>query len=363
MGLIKAVSGSVIGTILDTWKDYFVCDSLDNDTLMVKGTKKGGGGSSDVITNGSGIVVNEGQCALVVEEGNIIEVAAEPGSYTFDSSLSPSVFDGGLSGITNSFKEMAERFTYGGIANKTQRVYYVNTKEIMDNRFGTSTPIPFLVIFDKATGSEAEISVRCNGEFSFKIVNPVIFYSKVAGNKGDRYDKDELLPLMKSEMLDALNPAFGKLSEQGIRYSQLPSHTAELKDALRESLKTPWEENRGIAFESLTINSVSIPEEDAERIKNFQFSQANRDPYTANATMVSAAADAMRDAANNPAGAGAGFMNINMATNTAGQFLQGQGQANNPQPQQPAAGGYCPFCGQALPAGAKFCPACGKQLQ
>ena len=96
MGLIKALAGSVIGTALDTWKDYFVCDSMDNDTLMVKGTKRGNGGSGDVITNGSGIVVNEGQCALVVEEGNILEVAAEPGNYTFDSSLSPSVFDGGF---------------------------------------------------------------------------------------------------------------------------------------------------------------------------------------------------------------------------------------------------------------------------
>ncbi|MBQ5805362.1 MAG: hypothetical protein IIW22_06275, partial [Erysipelotrichaceae bacterium] len=91
MGLIKALVGSVAGTLSDTWKDYFVCDSLDNDTLMVKGTKRGYSGSNDVITNGSGIVVNEGQCALVVEEGNILEVAAEPGNYTFDSSMSPSI--------------------------------------------------------------------------------------------------------------------------------------------------------------------------------------------------------------------------------------------------------------------------------
>ncbi|MBQ1322858.1 MAG: SPFH domain-containing protein [Erysipelotrichaceae bacterium] len=356
MGLIKALTGSVIGTVLDTWKDYFVCDSLDNDTLMVKGTKRGFGGSGDVITNGSGIIVNEGQCALIIEEGNILEVANEPGSYTFDSSLSPSIFDGGLEGLKNSFKDAVERFTFGGEVNKSQRVYYVNTKEIMENRFGTATPIPFRVIFDKTTGSEVEISVKCNGEFTFRIVNPVVFYQKVAGNKADRFEKDELISIMKSEMMDALNPAFGKLSDLNIRYSELPSHTTEIKDALREALRTRWEENRGIALDSLTINSVTIPEADAEKIKNIQFSFINRDKDTANATIVSATADAIRDAANNANGAATGFMNVNMATNTGAQFLQ---QNNTAQ----GGGGYCPFCGQPVPSGAKFCPSCGKALQ
>ena len=356
MGLIKAVTGSVIGTILDTWKDYFVCDSLDNDTLMVRGTKKGYGGSNDVITNGSGIVVNEGQCALVIEEGNILEVAAEPGSYTFDSSLSPSIFDGGLEGLKNSFKEAVERFTFGGEVNKSQRVYYVNTKEIMDNRFGTPTPIPFRVVFDKATGSEVEIAVRCNGEFTFRIVDPVIFYQRVAGNKAARFEKEDLISIMKSEMLDALNPTFGKLSDLGIRYSELPVHTTEIKEALREGLKTRWLENRGIVLDSITINSVTIPEADAEKIKNIQFAAVNKDPSMANATIVTATADALRDAAKNPNGAATGFMNVNMANNTGASLLQQTGGT------QPAAG-YCPFCGQPLPAGAKFCPFCGKALQ
>ena len=356
MGLIKALTGSVIGTVLDTWKDYFVCDSLDNDTLMVKGTKRGFGGSGDVITNGSGIIVNEGQCALIIEEGNILEVANEPGSYTFDSSLSPSIFDGGLEGLKNSFKDAVERFTFGGEVNKSQRVYYVNTKEIMENRFGTATPIPFRVIFDKTTGSEVEISVKCNGEFTFRIVNPVVFYQKVAGNKADRFEKDELISIMKSVMMDASNPAFGKLSDLNIRYSELPSHTTEIKDALREALRTRWEENRGIALDSLTINSVTIPEADAEKIKNIQFSFINRDKDTANATIVSATADAIRDAANNANGAATGFMNVNMATNTGAQFLQ---QNNTAQ----GGGGFCPFCGQPVPSGAKFCPSCGKALQ
>ena len=342
MGLIKAVTGSVIGTALETWKDYFICDSLDNDTLMVKGTKRGNGGSGEVITNGSGIVVNEGQCALVVEDGNILEVAAEPGNYTFDTSKSPSIFDGGLTGIKNSLKDALERFTYGGEVNKSQRVYYINTKEIMDNRYGTSTPIPFKVVFDPLSGATAEISVRCNGEYTFRIVNPVTFFQKVAGNKGDRYDKEELSGIMKSEMMDALNPAFGKLSQQGIGYSELPLHTAELKDAMNAALKEKWEDGRGIAFESITINSVSIPEEDAERIKNVQFSTVNIDPNRRDATLASAAADAFRDAAKNPSGAGVGFMNVNMAQNAAsglgGMMSNGGGGQNTAA----AGGGFCP---------------------
>ncbi|MBQ2655515.1 MAG: SPFH domain-containing protein, partial [Erysipelotrichaceae bacterium] len=193
-------------------------------------------------------------------------------------------------------------------------------------------------------------------EFTFRIVNPVVFYQKVAGNKADRFEKDELISIMKSEMMDALNPAFGKLSDLNIRYSELPSHTTEIKDALREALRTRWEENRGIALDSLTINSVTIPEADAEKIKNIQFSFINRDKDTANATIVSATADAIRDAANNANGAATGFMNVNMATNTGSQFLQ---QNNTAQ----GGGGFCPFCGQPVPSGAKFCPSCGKALQ
>jgi len=350
--------GSVAGTLSDSWKDYFVCDSLDNNTLMVKGTKKGYSGSNEVITNGSGIVVNEGQCALVVEEGNILEVAAEPGNYTFDSSMSPSIFDGGLEGIKNTFKDALGRFTYGGDVNKSQRVYYVNTKEIMGNLYGTSTPIPFRVIIDSKTGVDVDVAVRCNGEYSFKIVDPLIFYQKVAGNKGARFEKEEIASLMKSEMLDALNPAFGKISQLGIRYSDLPLHTAELKDAIAEVLNPKWTQERGIEFASITINSVTVPEEDAERIKNAQFAAINKDADMANATLVTATADALRDAAKNPNGAATGFMNINMGQNIASGLMQ-QSSGNASQ----EAYGFCPYCGKPLPvAGAKFCAFCGKEL-
>ncbi|MBO7676479.1 MAG: SPFH domain-containing protein, partial [Erysipelotrichaceae bacterium] len=199
MGLIKALTGSIVGTALETWKDYFVCDALDNDTLMLKGVKRGGSSSNEIITNGSGIVVNDGQCALVVENGTIIEVAAEPGNYTFDTSISPSVFDGGFEGIKNAFMDALGRFTYGGEVNRSQRVYYVNTKEIMGNMFGTATPIPFKIV-DKNINLDVDVSARCNGEYSFKIVNPVTFYKNVVGNARDRFDKEEIASMMKAEM-------------------------------------------------------------------------------------------------------------------------------------------------------------------
>lgn len=351
MGLIKALVGSVAGTLSDSWKDYFVCDSLDNDTLMVKGTKRGYSGSNEVITNGSGIVVNEGQCALVVEEGNILEVAAEPGNYTFDSSMSPSIFDGGMAGIKKTFEDALGRFTYGGDVNKSQRVYYVNTKEIMGNLFGTATPVPFRVI-DKNIGLDVDVKVRCNGEYTFRITDPITFYQKVAGNKGDRYEKDEISSIMKAELLNALNPAFSKISELGVRYSELPGHTYELTNAVSEALQKPWAEDRGITLGSIAINSVSIPEEDEKKIRDLQMAAVNKDTSMANATVISALADAMRDAAKNEGGATTGFVGVNMAQNVAGSILQ--------QTQQAAK--YCPYCGQPVPAEAKFCPFCGKEL-
>ena len=356
MGLIKAVLGSVAGTISDSWKDYFVCDSLENNTLMVKGTKKGYSGSDEVITNGSGIVVNEGQCALVVEEGNILEVAAEPGNYTFDSSMSPSIFDGGVAALKKTFEDALGRFTYGGDVNKSQRVYYVNTKEIMGNMYGTATPIPFRVV-DTNIGLDMDVKVKCNGEYTFKIVDPMTFYSKVAGNKADRFDKSEISSMMKAELLNALNPAFAKISASGIRYSELPLHTTALTEALAEALNNKWLKDRGIELTSIAINSLSIPEEDERNIKELQMIAVNKNKQMAEATMVSATAEALKDAANNENGPATAFTNVNFVNSAASSMFAAQ---QNPQAQP---GGYCPFCGKPVPAGANFCPSCGKQLQ
>lgn len=357
MGLIKALVGSVGGTLSETWKDYFVCDSLDANTLMVKGVKRGGSGSGEIISNGSGIVVNEGQCALVVNEGKILEVAAEPGNYTFSTELSPSIFAGGLSGIADTFKDMLARFTFGGEVNKNQRVYYVNTKEILGNLFGTAQPIPFRVI-DKNINLDVEMPIRCNGEFSFRISNPLIFYTNVAGNTTGAYTKENLESQMKAEMLMALQPAFSKIAELGVRYSEVPAHVDELASALNEALQTKWGENRGISLVNISFNSVSMDEENEKKIRDLQLAAVNKDVNMAAANLTQATADAMRDAANNANGSMNGFVGMNMANNLGGNAaasLFEQGKQTNKA--------YCPNCGQPVSPDANFCPSCGNKLK
>ena len=360
MGLIKAVIGSISGTISETWKDYFVCDSMDNSTLMVKGVKRGNGGSGEIITNGSGIVVNEGQCALIVDEGKIVEVAAEPGSYTFDTSKSPSIFDGGLKGIVDTFKDMLGRFEYEGEVNKNQRVYYINTKEIMGNLFGTAQPIPFRII-DKSLNLDVEMPIRCNGEYTFRITNPLVFFKNVAGNNTNSFDSEDLLKQMKSEMLMALQPAFATIAAQGVRYSEVPARVDELSKAMQEALTIKWTENRGISFASIAINSVSMDEENEKRLRDLQLAAVNKDPNMAGATMVEATAQAMKDAANNPNGAMNGFVGMNMAQgiggiNTNGLFQQAQSNNQNQV-------NFCPQCGKPVGPNDNFCPSCGNKIK
>ena len=387
MGLIKALAGATIGTLEENWKDYFVCDSLSDDVLMAKGVKKGSGGSGEVITNGSGIVVNEGQCALIIDEGRVLEVAAEPGNYTFDTSTSPSVFDGGFAGIKNTFFDMLGRFTYGGEVSKSQRVYYVNTKEIFNNMYGTATPIPFRII-DHNVGLDVEMPIRCNGEYSFRIVNPLIFYQNVVGNKADYYSKDNLNSLMKAEMLTALQPAFAVIASQGVRYSEVPLHVDELAKAMQDKLDEKWTQGRGIAFESIAVNSVSMDPENEKKLRDLQFAAVNRNADMGNATIIQATADAMRDAANNSNGAMTGIMGVNMMNTVGGNTASAFRSVNPSTPESnsdqkwtcPKCGatctgnfctvcgepkpamGYCPSCGKPVPQDAKFCPHCGKQL-
>ena len=356
MGLIKAAVNAASSSFKDMWKDYFVCDSLQGNVLMVKGVKKGAGllDKNDVISNGSGIVVADGQCAIVVDDGVVVEVAAEPGNYTFDTSKSPSLFDGGLKGLAGTFKQMVERFTYEGVTNRQQNVYYINTKELLGNMFGTSSPVPFKVS-DPSLNLNMEVQLKCNGEYSIKITNPILFYKNVAGNS-DVYYIDNLQSQMKSELLTALAPALAKLSEQGVKmYSDIPLHTMELTDNLNSALSNKWSDLRGISIVSFGINSIVPRDEDMAKIQSLQEGAALRDPNAAAGHLAAAQAQAMRDAANNENGAFAGFAGMNMATNSAnvsGLFEQGAKQANR----------FCPYCGKEVKADAKFCSYCGKEL-
>ena len=367
MGLIKAGIGALGGTLADQWKEFFYCDSLPADVLMRKGQKQVSGrssntkGSDNVISNGSGIAVADGQCMIIVEQGKVVEVCAEPGQFTYDSSTEPSIFAGSLGkSIIETFKAMGKRFTYGGDAGKDQRVYYFNTKEILDNKFGTPTPIMFEVV-NKHIGQRRTVQVRCNGTYTYKLSDPIRFYTEIAGNVSDEYTRDEIDGQLKAEFVDALQPALAALTELELRPAQIPAHTRELREAMQNELKVDWEERRGISIEKITINPISLTDEDMKKINEMEDAATlGQNPFMMAGRMTDATANAMENAAANESGAMNGFIGMGMAGNAMGGGFNAAGQFYNMGVQQaqnaPADGWKC-ACG-AVNTG-KFCTECG----
>ena len=369
MGLIKAAIGAVGGTMADQWKEFFYCEALPKEVLVRRGQKQTGRrssnnrGNDNIITSGSGIAVADGQCMIIVEQGRIVEVCAEPGEYTYDTSTEPSIFAGSLGeGIRNTFHTIGKRFAYGGDTGKDQRVYYFNTKELIDNKFGTPSPIPFRVV-DSRIGLDIDVSVRCSGVYSYRIADQLLFYTNVCGNVAYEYTRDELDHQLKSEFISALQPAFAKLSEMEMRPNQIVAHNTELENAMNVALSEKWGTLRGLVVVSIALGSVTLPEEDAELIKQAQRTAVMYDPGMAAATLVGAQADAMKSAASNSAGAMTGFMGMGMAMNNGNAmnvqnlFTMGQQQAQQQQAAQSAANSWRCSCG-AMATG-KFCSECG----
>ena len=375
MGLLKAGVGTLGGVLADSWRDYFHCEALDQEVLVRKGVKRTSGRSSNtkgeenIISNGSIIAVNEGQCMLIVEQGKVVDVCAEPGEFVYDSSTEPSIFYGGLGGsLVETFKAIGKRFTFGGDTAKDQRVYFMNTKELMGNKYGTANPIPFRVV-DTNIGLDMDIAIRCFGEYSFRIENPILFYTNVCGNVSAEYNRGEIGDQLKTELMTALQPAFAKISAMGIRYSALPGHTQEMADALNDILSQKWNQLRGISIVSFGISSVKAPEEDEAMIKELQRNAAFRDPTMAAAHLTGAQASAMQSAASNEgAGSAMAFMGMGMAQNAGGMNAQnlyqmGQQQQNTAPPPPstpsvPTAEGWACSCGGQGNTG-KFCAECG----
>ena len=377
MGHIKSGMGALGGTLADQWKEFFYCESMPKEVLVTKGQKRTTGrssntkGNDNIISNGSGIAVADGQCMIIVEQGKVVEVCAEPGEFTYDTSTEPSIFSGNLGeSIKETFKTVGKRFTYGGDTGKDQRIYYFNTKEILENRFGTANPVPFRVV-DSKIGLDIDVSIRCSGVYSYKIVDPLLFYSNVCGNVEQEYSREELDGTLKKEFISALQPAFGRLSEMELRPNQIVTHNTDLENAMNTALSEKWGALRGLKVVSIAFGSITLPDEDAELIKQAQRTAIMRDPTMAAATLVGAQADAMKTAAGNEAGAMTGFMGMGMAMNAAGggmnaqnlfamgQQQQAQQAAQTPQstPAPQAAGGWKCACGTTVTG--NFCPNCG----
>ena len=365
MGLIKAAAGAVGGVLGDQWKEYFYCEALPANVLAVKGSKRVSGrssnrsGSDNVISDGSVIAVADGQCMLIVEQGRIVDVCAEPGEYTYNAATEPSVFSGELGdSIGKVFQNIGKRFGFGGQAPMDQRVYYFNTRELTGNKYGTPSPVPFRVV-DNNVGLDVDIAIRCFGEYSYRISNPLLFYTNICGNVDRAFTRQEIDGQLKTELLTALQPAFARISAMGIRYSALPGHTAELAEALNQELSGKWRDLRGLEIVSVGVSSVKASEEDEKMIKELQRNAAFRNPNMAAAHLVGAQAAAMQAAAENKNGAAMGFMGMNMANSAGGVNAQSLFQMG--QQSQPAAGSgniwRCSGCGTET-AG-NFCPSCG----
>lgn len=389
MGLIKAAVGSLGGTLADQWKEYFYCDSLDSDTLAVRGRKRTGSrssntkGSDNVISNGSGIVVADGECMMIVDQGRVVELCAESGMYTYDKSTEPSIFYGGLGkGILDIFRTMGKRFTYGGDEGTDQRVYYFNTKEILDNKFGTANPVPFRVV-DEKLGLDLDAAVRCSGVYSYRICDPMTFYVNLCGNMAESYTRDKIDMQLKSEFISALQPAFGKMSSLSLRPYQIVDHTKELEDALNNALGEKWKKERGIEIATVAISSLTVPDDISEMIQSAQRAYMMSSPVMARGTMVEATAGALKDAAKNPGGAVTGFMGMGMVQNgsrinTDALFASGEKERKNTWRCSCGAendGNFCSSCGKKKPEEnkkswvcscgtenyGKFCTECGKK--
>ena len=378
MGLIKAAKGAAGGVMADQWKEYFYCDALPADVLCKKGAKKVSGRSSNtkgednIISSGSVVAVADGQCMVIVEQGKVVELCAEPGEFTFDSSTEPTIMAGGLNGenIKTVFANIGKRFTFGGVAPKDQRVYYINTRELMGNKYGTAAPVPFRVV-DNNIGLDIDIAIKCFGEYSYKITNPILFYTNICTNVKDEFKREELEGQTKSELLTALQPAFAKISEMGIRYSALPGHAEDLAQILNDQLSAKWRDLRGIEIISFGVSSVKASEEDEAMIKELQKNAVFRNANMGAAQLVGAQAAAMQAAANNENGAMMGFAGMGMAMNAggmnaanlyamgAGQQAQAPQQPVAPAPAAPAGDSWTCACGTV--ATGNFCPNCGEK--
>ena len=396
MGLIRALAAGASTVMADQWREYFTCDSLDGNVLVAKGqfkTKKRGlfgarnKATEDIISNGSVISVNEGQVALIVSDGKIVDFCAEAGYYKWDNSTEPSMLAGEFfKGLIDTFKRIGYRFTFGGDAGAQQRVYYVNVKEILDNKFGTQTPMAYDDPYYKTA-----LYIRYFGQYTFRIVDPLLFFTSIAGNVSDTYTCDDLRATSTDEFMTALDTALAQLSADGIKFSQLPVKQREIARYMSDTLDGEWRARRGIEIVSVALTKVTPDEESRRRIEEFDTNVMHAAPEAMAGGMAYAQMRAMRDAANNAGGAMTGFMGVGMAAGAMGmggqstlldhaekmQEKKAEAVADTakkcPKCGASAAGKFCPECGEKMPANeawtcecgasctGKFCPECGKK--
>lgn len=387
MGLIRAAVDAVSGTLKDQWKEAIRCENLDNDTLMVKKTTP-----TKVISNGSTIIVAPGQCAIIYDNGRIVDATAEEGFYTYDTSSTPSLFAGQFGPM---FKEMWQRFTYNGATAKEQAVFFFNIKEIMNNKFGTSTPIMYkdwghpLMNARTNTYYAMSVRVRCHGTYTFKICDPFLFMQTIAGT-ADVYKKQELEEQMHSEVIASFANVMNGLGSDKykIEVLELQNKTDEIKKIMDENVFDQSIRNRGIQLISFAVEPVSLDEESQTKLDNYEI---GGDQYQQQGVLTGSFGEAIKGAANNANGAATGMMGIGMMNMTSGNAFGGMMSGQKPEymkPQgeqlketkvsepesvdsvkcpncgTPITGRFCTECGTKKPEPVqdKFCPECGSKV-
>ena len=372
MGLIKAAASAIGSTMHDQWKEAIRCENMTNDILMVKKTTPNG-----VISNKSTIIVAPGQCAIIFDNGRVIDATAEEGVYTFDSSSTPSFFAGQFGAV---FKEMWQRFTYNGASAKQQAVFFFNTKEIIDNKFGTAAPIPFQdwshPIPNQMTNTltPLRVEVKCFGKYTFRISDPALFMNKLAGT-ADIYKKDELVEQLRTEVMSVFQNVANELgtAKYKVPVLEMPSQTDEIREMMDEKVFDAKIRERGIEIVCFAVESVTLTDDSAKKIDDYELSSNS---YMQQGRMVGAYSNAVENAAKNENGAANGFMGIGMMNMSTNGMMQNA--ANGPWNQNndasrmdlskqkeakaddTTAEGWTCECGHVNPADGKFCSECGK---
>ena len=361
MGLIKSAVKSIKGELHDQWKDFITCEDMDMNTLMVKKTTENG-----VISKNSGIMVAPGQIAVIFESGKILDATAEEGVYTFDESTSPSFFAGQFGAV---FKDMWQRFTYNGAVAKQQAVFYINAKEILDNKFGTAAPVPYQdyshAIPNQMTGdiTPLRVQVKCFGKYTYKIADPATFMREYAGT-ADIVTKEVLNDQMRSEVLASFQNVLNELGnkEHKVPVLELPSSTDEIKKTMDEKVFDEPIRKRGIELTGFAIESVTLDDESNKKIDEYE--------HNSNSMMQQGRVlNVMEAAASNANGAANGFMGVGMMNMASGGMgtavMQNAFNNNNNNNAGTVNNGegakFCPECGTKLNGG-KFCINCGAKL-
>lgn len=385
MGLIKSAKSAISETLKEQWKEVIRSENMDNNLLMVKKTTESG-----VITKDSTIIVAPGQCAFIYDNGKILDATAEDGIYTFDESTSPSFFGGQFGEV---FKEMWDRFTYNGGTFKEQYVFFLNTKEILDNKFGTTSPIPYQdwshPYLNEMTGQMMPLAVEVigHGSYTFKISDPALFMNNIAGT-AERYTKEEIVDQMRAEVTSVFRNILNELgnSENKVPLYELDSQTDEIVEMMKEKVFDEPIRNRGLKIETFIIEQARASEDSETRIKEYEFSASS---HMQKGKLVDSYAEAVKGAANNEAGSLNGFMGIGiMNMNTGNLFGNVAADTMNVQPQAAQSnrqdnwkctcgventGKFCSECGnpkekkcpkcEAVNSSeAKFCKECGEKL-